>query len=45
MLAEARKEAFAIIEKDPLFSLPEHQIMKETLLDRWQGKLELADVG
>ncbi len=45
MLAEARKEAFAIIEKDPLLSLPEHQTMKETLLDRWQGRLELADVG
>jgi ATP-dependent DNA helicase RecG len=45
LLAEARKEAFAIIEKDPLLSLPEHQIMKETLLFRWQGRLQLADVG
>jgi ATP-dependent DNA helicase RecG len=45
MLAEARKEAFAIIEKDPLLSLLEHQIMKVTLLDRWRGRIELADVG
>lgn len=45
LLAEARKEAFAIIAKDPMLTLPEHQVMKETLLERWRGRLELADVG
>jgi ATP-dependent DNA helicase RecG len=45
ILTEARKEAFAVITRDPLLSLPEHQMMKETLRDRWQGRLELAMIG
>ncbi|MCX5908301.1 MAG: helicase-related protein [Deltaproteobacteria bacterium] len=45
ILTEARQEAFAVITRDPLLSLPEHQMMKETLRDRWQGRLELAMIG
>jgi ATP-dependent DNA helicase RecG len=45
LLAEARKEAFALIDRDPPLSKPEHYLMKETLTERWKGKLELARVG
>jgi ATP-dependent DNA helicase RecG len=45
LLAEARKEAFALIERDPTLAMPGHSFMKETLTERWKGKLELARVG
>ena len=45
LLAEARKEAFALIDRDPTLSSPEHFLMRELLAERWQGKLELARVG
>jgi len=44
-LSEARKEAFAIICRDPILSLSEHLFMKETLKERWKGRLELATIG
>ena len=28
-----------------LLSLPEHLLMKETLQERWRGRLELATIG
>ena len=45
LLAEARKEAFALIEQDPTLSKPDHYFMKETLSERWKGKLDLSRVG
>jgi len=44
-LAEARKEAFSLIARDPFLSLPEHLLMKETLQERWQERLALATIG
>jgi ATP-dependent DNA helicase RecG len=44
-LNEARKEAFGIISRDPILSQPEHYFMKETLKERWKGRLELATIG
>jgi ATP-dependent DNA helicase RecG len=45
LLGEARKEAFSIISRDPILSLPEHLFTKETLKERWKGRLELATIG
>lgn len=45
LLSEARKEAFSVISRDPILSLPEHFFMRETLKERWKGRLELATVG
>ncbi len=45
LLGEARKEAFSLISRDPTLSLPEHGLVKETLMERWKGRLELATIG
>jgi ATP-dependent DNA helicase RecG len=45
LLGEARKDAFSIISRDPILSLPEHLFMKETLKERWKGRLELVTIG
>ncbi len=45
LLTEARKEAFRVISRDPILSMPEHFFMKETLKERWKGRLELATIG
>jgi ATP-dependent DNA helicase RecG len=45
LLNEARKEAFGVIAQDPILSAPEHYFMKETLKERWKGRLELATIG
>jgi len=45
LLAEARKEAFSVVSRDPILSLPEHFFIKETLKERWKGRLELATIG
>ncbi len=45
LLNDARKEAFQIIARDPTLTLPEHFFMKETLKQRWKGRLELATIG
>jgi ATP-dependent DNA helicase RecG len=45
LLAEARSEAFSVITRDPILSFPEHLFMKETLKERWKGRLELATIG
>lgn len=44
VLEEARREAFTLVERDPELKLPEHQKMKQELLKRWGGRLELAGV-
>ncbi|MGV8079881.1 MAG: ATP-dependent DNA helicase RecG [Syntrophales bacterium] len=45
ILAEARADAFALAERDPRLEKPEHALLKEVLLKRWHGRLELARVG
>lgn len=41
----ARKEAFALIEKDPNLSEERHQPLKKSLYERFKGRLELVRVG
>ncbi|MFH1784458.1 MAG: ATP-dependent DNA helicase RecG [bacterium] len=45
LLVRARDEAFSIIEKDPSLSLGEHQKIKQLLLEKFAGRLELISVG
>ncbi|TWJ13655.1 ATP-dependent DNA helicase RecG [Geobacter argillaceus] len=44
ILEEARKEAFSLVEQDPELSLPEHGRLREELVRRWGGRLELAGI-
>jgi ATP-dependent DNA helicase RecG len=45
VLAEARREAFALVAEDPHLSLPEHAALRQALVNRWQQKFELMHVG
>jgi ATP-dependent DNA helicase RecG len=45
ILAEARREAFALVASDPHLSLPEHAALRQALMNRWQQKFELMYVG
>ncbi len=45
ILMEARKEAFRLVHEDPELTHPSHERLKEVLLNRWRGRLELATVG
>ncbi|MEK7879800.1 MAG: ATP-dependent DNA helicase RecG, partial [candidate division NC10 bacterium] len=45
VLEEARREALAVVEGDPGLAKPEHRQLREALLARWRGKLDLASVG
>jgi ATP-dependent DNA helicase RecG len=45
VLAEARREAFALVAQDPHLSLPEHTVLRQALLNRWQQRFELMQVG
>ncbi len=44
-LEQARQAAFAMIERDPQLSHPDHQLLKATVLRKWQTKLELGTIG
>lgn len=44
ILEEARREAFTLVERDPELKLLEHARLKEEMLQRWGGRLELAGV-
>ena len=44
-LEQARQEAFAMMERDPRLSHPDHQLLKSTVLRKWQTKLELGTIG
>jgi ATP-dependent DNA helicase RecG len=44
ILEEARAEAFAIVERDPGLSSKENALLREELLRRWGGRLELAGI-
>lgn len=44
ILEEARSEAFSIVERDPRLSSEENALLREELLRRWGGRLELAGI-
>ncbi len=45
LLERARQEAFKILENDPELSQSEHLPLRDELLRRWGGRLELATTG
>jgi ATP-dependent DNA helicase RecG len=45
ILEDARTEAAAIVAGDLELRLPEHRELRQQLLARWRGKLDLASVG
>lgn len=45
ILIEARKEAFRVVQEDPDLTETSHLAMKEVLIRRWKGRLELAAIG
>ena len=45
ILNEARQEAFRLIDGDAFLEKPEHAILREVLLRRWEGRLDLARTG
>lgn len=45
ILNDAKEDAFALAARDPFLEKPEHAILKETLIGKWQGKLDLARTG
>lgn len=45
ILNDAKEDAFGLAARDPLLEKPEHAILKEALLAKWQGKLDLARTG
>ncbi len=45
LLEQARQEAFALLERDPRLSHPDHRLLKATMLRKWQVKLDLGSIG
>jgi ATP-dependent DNA helicase RecG len=45
LLQQARREAFALLERDPRLNQPEHRVLRAAMLRRWQAKLALGDIG
>ena len=45
VLEQARREAFALVEKDPELSGPGNERLRSELMVRWGGRLELASIG
>ncbi len=45
ILTDAKEDAFTLAARDPMLAKPEHAILKEALISRWKGKLELARTG
>ena len=45
ILIEARKEAFRLIQEDPELLHPSHAGVKDILIKRWKGRMELATIG
>ena len=45
ILVEARKEAFRLVEEDPALMQAPHSALKNVLVRRWKGRLELATIG
>jgi ATP-dependent DNA helicase RecG len=45
ILIEARKEAFRLVQEDPELVHPSHAGLKQILVKRWKGRMELATIG
>jgi ATP-dependent DNA helicase RecG len=45
VLEQARKEAFALVQRDPELSAPGDEQLRGELMLRWGGRLELAAIG
>jgi ATP-dependent DNA helicase RecG len=45
ILNDAKEDAFQLAARDPFLEKPEHLMLRETLLWKWQGKLDLARTG
>jgi ATP-dependent DNA helicase RecG len=45
ILIEARKEAFQLVQEDPELVHPSHAGLKDILIKRWKGRMELATIG
>ena len=45
LLNDARTEAFLLVEKDPRLERIEHAALREVLLWKWEGRLDLARTG
>jgi ATP-dependent DNA helicase RecG len=45
ILGEARTDAVALLEDDPLLENADHLALREVLLRRWRGRLEMAKTG
>jgi len=45
LLNDARTEAFHLAEKDPRLERTEHAALREVLMWKWEGRLELARTG
>ena len=45
LLGDARGEAFVLVQKDPRLERPEHAVLREVLLWKWEGRLDLARTG
>jgi ATP-dependent DNA helicase RecG len=45
ILKEARKEAFRLIQEDPGLVHPSHAVLRDILIKRWKGRMELATIG
>ncbi|MBI4127034.1 MAG: ATP-dependent DNA helicase RecG [Deltaproteobacteria bacterium] len=44
ILSKAREAAFRLIERDPRLKAPEHAKIRQELITRWSGRLNLAQV-
>jgi ATP-dependent DNA helicase RecG len=44
LLQQARQEAVALLKQDPQLQAPMHRALKETMLRRWESKLDLGSV-
>ena len=45
ILNDAKEDAFTLAARDPFLEKPEHLILKEILISKWHGKLDLARTG
>ena len=44
ILQQARQEAFALLKQDPQLKAPVHRVLRESMLRRWESKLDLGSV-
>jgi ATP-dependent DNA helicase RecG len=44
ILQQARQEAFALLKQDPQLKAPSHRALRETMLRRWETKLDLGSI-